>query len=131
MASHKEPDAPKTGRTTVPLFLRVPPDTAAHAETMARRLGLGLSEYVCLLIRGQEPISRPAAEMQDVSLAGNRIVRAIGKLQAAEPDVAAAIGLLRESQRFIATELQKALPEYQRAIAIKTGADDWENSRSS
>jgi hypothetical protein len=58
--------------------------------------------------------------MQDVSLAGNRITRAIGALQEDRLDPAAAVTLLREAQRFILNELQKAQPGYESAVALRT-----------
>lgn len=110
----------ENGRTTETLYLRVPPIVAQRAETDARRLGIPISEYVATLIQGRAPVGRPAADMQDVSLAGNRLVRAIGVLQTSQPDVQAAVALLREAQRFIFAELQKARPTYEGVIALRT-----------
>lgn len=131
MASHKDDDAPGGGRTTGVLYLRVPHEVVDRAEINARRLGLSVSEYVSILIRGREPVGRPAANMQDVALAGNRIVRAIAELQKPEPEIGATVRLLRDAQRSIADELQKAHPAYVEAVAAADTADNWSNSRSS
>jgi hypothetical protein len=62
--------------------------------------------------------------MQDVALAGNRVVRAIGLLEA-NGDHAEMLRLLREAQRFIAAELRKAQPAYEEAVAAQSGDDIW------
>lgn len=112
-------------RTTEDLHLTVPRDVAMRAKVNAQRLGLTPSDYVAMLVRGQAPVGRPAADMQDVALAGNRIVRAIGALTATSPDVAEGVRLLRQAQQFIATELAKATPAYEAAIATHGGDDRW------
>ncbi len=112
-------------RTTENVHLTMSRDLAEVVKVTAQRLGFTVSDYVSVLVRGQTPIARPAAEMQDVSLAGNRIVRAIGALQQRDPNVDEAITLLREAQRFIAVELKKAQPAYEAAVATQVRGDSW------
>jgi hypothetical protein len=111
-------------RTTEDVHLTLLRDLASKLKGNAQALGLTLSDYVAALVKGQEPIARPAAEMQDVALAGNRVVRAIGLLEA-DGDHAAILRLLREAQRFIAAELRKAQPAYEEAVAAQGGDDAW------
>ena len=115
-------------RTTEDLHLTVPREIAARAKSNAQRLGLTPSDYVGTLVRGEAPVSRPAAEMQDVALAGNRIVRAIVVLESGTPNVAECIRFLREAQRFVAAELKKATPSYEAAITNACGDDHWGDS---
>ena len=110
-------------RTTDDLHLTLPREVATRAKVNAQRLGLTPSEYVATLVRAEALVSRPAAEMQDVALAGNRIVRAIGAFGQDSPNIADGLRYLREAQRFIAAELEKATPAYEAAIA-NAGADD-------
>ncbi len=112
-------------RTTEDIHLTMPRDLAEVLKVTAQRLGFTVSDYVGVLVRGETPVARPAAEMQDVSLAGNRIVRAIGALQQRDPNVDEAIRLLREAQRFIAAELKKAQPAYEAAVATQVRGDSW------
>lgn len=112
-------------RTTENLHLTLPRELAESTKTAAQRLGLTVSDYVSVLLKGQTPIARPAAEMQDVALAGNRIVRAIGGLAASGCEHGDAVKLLREAQRFVAAELRKAEPAYQAAVAAHVKDDAW------
>jgi len=112
-------------RTTEDLHLTVPREIATRAKVNAQRLGLTPSDYVGTLVRGEDPVSRPAADMQDVALAGNRIVRAIGALESVSPNVSEGVRYLREAQQFIAAELEKATPTYEAAIARAGGDDHW------
>jgi len=111
-------------RTTKSVHLRLPAPIVEKLRVAAARLGYTESEYVSVLVEGQVPAARPAAEMQDVALAGNRIVRAIDALEL-EPDVPEAIRLLRDAQRSIAAELQKAQPAYEDAVATQIVDDLW------
>lgn len=113
-------------RTTTNLHLRLPRDAAERLRVSAAALGFTESEYVATLVRGETPIARPAAEMQDVALAGNRIVRAIAALAGNEKGDEA-VRLLREAQRHIANELQKAQPAYAAALAAHVKDDSWSN----
>ena len=113
-------------RTTTNLHLRLPRDAAERLRASAAALGFTESEYVATLVRGEIPISRPAADMQDVALAGNRVVRAIAAL-AANASATDAVRLLREAQRYIANELQKAQPAYAAALAAHVKDDSWSN----
>ncbi len=83
------------------------------------------SEYVATLVRGQTPIARPGAEMQDVALAGNRVVRAIGMLENGPDDRPEIVRLLREAQAAIAAELRRATSNYEQAIATQVADDTW------
>jgi hypothetical protein len=112
-------------RTTEDLRLTLSPELVAKIKGSAQALGLTISDYISALAKGQTPIARPAAEMQDVALAGNRVVRAIGLLEAIDGDHAETVRLLREAQRFIAAELRKAQPVYEEAIAAKGDDDVW------
>lgn len=111
-------------RTTKSVHLTLSATIAAKLREAAARLGLTESEYVAVLVKGQTPIGRPGAQMQDVALAGNRIVRAIGVLET-QPDVPEAIRLLRDAQRSVAAELRKAQPEYEDAVAEQVANDSW------
>ncbi len=111
-------------RTTRSVHLTLPRDVDERLRSSAARLGYTESEYVAELVRGQQPQARPGAEMQDVALAGNRIVRAIGALES-EPDVPEAIRLLRDAQRSIATELGRAQSAYEDAVAAQVADDSW------
>lgn len=115
-------------RTTDDLHLTLPREIAARAKVNAQRLGLTPSDYVATLVRGEPLVSRPAAEMQDVALAGNRIVRALGALESGSPNVAESVRYMREAQRFIAAELEKATPAYETAVAHAGGEDHWGDS---
>lgn len=111
-------------RTTKSVHLTLSAPIAEKLRAAAARLGYTESEYVGVLVNGQVPAARPGAEMQDVALAGNRIVRAIGSLES-EPDVPEAIRLLRQAQRSIAAELRKAQPAYENAVAAQVADDTW------
>jgi hypothetical protein len=111
-------------RTTEDVHLTLSRELASKLKGHAQALGLTVSDYVAALAKGQEPVARPAAEMQDVALAGNRVVRAIGLLEA-DGDQAETVRLLREAQRFIAAELRKAQPSYEDAVAAQDGNDVW------
>jgi len=104
-------------RTTKSVHLTLAAPIAEKLRAAAARLGYTESEYVSVLVNGQVPTARPGAEMQDVALAGNRIVRAIGALES-EPDVPEAIRLLRDAQRSIATELMRAKPAMEQRISV-------------
>jgi hypothetical protein len=110
-------------RTTKDVHLTMSRDAEEALRTHAQRLGYTESEYVAILVRGQAPIARPAADMQDVALAGNRIIRAIDAI--AKPDEREAVRLLREAQHFIAAELRKAEPAYEAAVASQVSNDSW------
>jgi len=112
-------------RTTEDVHLTLPRALAEEVKARAQRLGFTISEYVIALVKGQPPVGRPGAEMQDVSLAGNRIVRAIGALQQTPAQVDDAVRLLREAQRFIAAALSKAQPAYEAAVAAQVATDSW------
>jgi len=114
-------------RTTKSVHLTLPAPIAEKLRAAAARLGYTESEYVGVLVNGQVPTARPGAEMQDVALAGNRIVRAIGALES-EPDVPEAIRLLRDAQRLIATELMRAKPAYEYAVSAQVADDSWGNA---
>jgi len=86
---------------------------------------LTVSDYVATLARGKTPLPRPGADMQDVALAGNRVVRAIAALGDSSADVAGAIELLRDAQRLIAAQLRKAKPAYEAAVAEQVSGDSW------
>jgi hypothetical protein len=111
-------------RTTEDVHLTLSRELASKLKGNAQALGLTLSDYVAALAKGQEPVARPAAEMQEIALAGNRVVRAIGLLEA-DGDHPEILRLLREAQRFIAAELRKAQPAYEEAIAAQSGDDVW------
>jgi hypothetical protein len=112
-------------RTTEDVHLTLPRELAGKLKANAQALGLTVSDYVGTLAKGQEPIARPGATMQDIALAGNRVVRAIGILESIAGEPSNALALLREAQRFIAAELQKAQPAYEEAVAIQIGTDIW------
>jgi hypothetical protein len=112
-------------RTTEDVHLTLSRELASKLKGRAQALGLTVSDYVTALAKGQEPVARPAAQMQDVALAGNRVVRAIGLLETMDGDHAETVRLLREAQRFIAAELKKAQPAYEEAVAAQTGDDVW------
>ena len=114
-------------RTTKSVHLTLPAPIAEKLRAAAARLGYTESEYVGVLVNGQVPTARPGAEMQDVALAGNRIVRAIGALES-EPDVPEAIRLLRDAQRLIVTELMRAKPAYEYAVSAQVADDSWGNA---
>jgi len=77
-------------------------------------------------LRKVKRLSRgPGAEMQDVSLAGNRVVRAIAALGGSSANVDEAIRLLRDAQRLIAAELRKAQPAYEAAVTAQVRSDIW------
>ena len=113
-------------RTTKDVHLTLPRELAERLRASAAALGLTESEYVGVLVRGERPIARPGADMQDVALAGNRIVRAITALATIQgsDDV---VRLLREAQRYIANELQKAQPAYAAALTTHVKDDAWSN----
>jgi len=113
-------------RTTKDVHLTLPRELAERLRTGAAALGLTESEYVAVLVRGESPIARPGADMQDVALTGNRIVRAIAALEHHQ-DINECMRLLREAQRFNAAELQKALPAYAAALATQVKDDSWSN----
>ncbi len=112
-------------RTTKSVHLRLPKDADERLRSLAARLGYTESEYVATLIRGQAPVARPGAEMQDVALAGNRVVRAIGMLERRTDDPVEIIRLLRDAQAAIAAELRRATASYEQAIASQVNNDSW------
>jgi len=114
-------------RTTKSVHLTLSAPIAKKLRAAAARLGYTESEYVGVLVNGQVPTARPGAEMQDVALAGNRIIRAISALES-EPDVPQVIELLRDAQRSIAAELMRAKPAYEYAVAAQVADDSWGNA---
>lgn len=112
-------------RTTRSVHLTLPQDADERLRSLAARLGYTESEYVATLVRGQTPIARPGAEMQDVALAGNRVVRAIGMLENGPDDRPEIVRLLREAQAAIAAELRRATSNYEQAIATQVADDTW------
>lgn len=112
-------------RTTEDLHLTIARALGNELRVNSQRLGLTVSEYIATLAQGQTPVARPGAEMQDVSLAGNRVVRAIAALGGSSANVDEAIRLLRDAQHLIAAELRKAQPAYEAAVAAQVRSDMW------
>jgi hypothetical protein len=105
---------------------------------MAAQLGYNITDYLTVLINGQKPVARPAAELQQIALAGDRVLRAIAMLGASEGDStyddstcdhSGTIKVLREAGRFIEGELLKGTPAYHEAahaeVKAQRGEESW------
>jgi len=120
MAS-KKPLRLREAKTTV----RFDHDVDQRLRVMASQLGYTITDYLSILIRGHKPIARPAAELQNIALAAERIARAIGTLKSSEGDHSATLKALREAGDFIEADLLKATPAYHAAAQAESISNDW------
>jgi hypothetical protein len=112
-------------RTTEELRFTLDKGLAATVRDNARRMGLTISDYMAALAKGQSPLARPSSDMAEISLATNRVVRAIGLLDGEEVDRIEMLRLLRDAQRFLVTESLKALPAYESAVEAQGKDEAW------
>jgi hypothetical protein len=90
------------------LYARLSPEDTERARNRAAHFGMTMADYLTALVRGDEPFPIPASHIR----MGGCIVDAIAVLRQTEPDIAAAIRLLREAQR-LGVEFERAfLPAF-------------------
>jgi hypothetical protein len=122
---HAMPKKPLRSQEQVPI--RFSYSVAERLRQHSHDLGMSVSEYLTDLVMGQTPVERPAASSQNVALALNRLVRAIGLFEA-EGDRGETFRLLRECQHLIVAEQRgDAALKYKLALeARKLNQDqDW------
>jgi hypothetical protein len=90
------------------LTLLLSPEDGARARGAAADYGMTLTEYVATLIRGEQRFPVPASHAR----LGGCILDAVWALEQPEPNVAEAVRLLREAQRFGAEFARAQLPAF-------------------
>jgi len=114
-------------RSTQLVQLRVLPTVAKRLERNARAMGLTMSDYASALIQGEAPFARPAADMSNLGLIGNRMAKVVNLLEVEEFDRLTALRFIREAQRFLFAETLNELPRYEAARTAQClpGDDVW------